>query len=161
MLHFLSGCAYFQDILGCPVYTCLDECDKAVAEYAKKHGAMGILGQDSDYIIYNTSYYYFSINHLNLETLDTIMYDRNALARMLRITVDQLPVLSCLIGMGSCNLTDNTLVCVCCHCNAFMVIFFFFFFSKRCLQVRHDIFFMYSCLFIFLCQFCGAFYLLQ
>ncbi|XP_064098859.1 constitutive coactivator of peroxisome proliferator-activated receptor gamma-like [Macrobrachium nipponense] len=103
--HFFlpTGLAAFtplivKDILGCQVYTCLDECDKAVAEYAKKHGAMGILGQDSDYIIYNTSYYYFSINHLNLETLDTIMYDRNALARMLRITVDQLPVLSCLIG---------------------------------------------------------------
>ncbi|KAK8734393.1 hypothetical protein OTU49_006165 [Cherax quadricarinatus] len=88
----------FKDILGCQVYTCLDECDKAVAEYAKKYGAMGILGQDSDYIIYNTAHYYFSINHLNLETLDTIMYDRNALSRVLHISVDQLPVLSCLIG---------------------------------------------------------------
>lgn len=103
--HFFlpTGLAAFtplivKDVLGCQVYTCLDECDKAVAEYAKKHGAMGILGQDSDYIIYNTSYYYFSINHLNLETLDTIMYDRNALARVLRLSVDQLPVLSCLIG---------------------------------------------------------------
>ncbi|KAG7160037.1 Constitutive coactivator of peroxisome proliferator-activated receptor gamma-like, partial [Homarus americanus] len=89
---------HLQDVLGCPVFTCLDECDKAVAEYAKKFGAMGILGQDSDYIIYNTSHYYFSINHLNLETLDTIMYDRNALSRVLHITIDQLPVLSCLIG---------------------------------------------------------------
>ncbi|XP_069190183.1 constitutive coactivator of peroxisome proliferator-activated receptor gamma-like [Procambarus clarkii] len=88
----------FKDLLGCKVYTCLDECDKAVAEYAKKYGAMGILGQDSDYIIYHTAHYYFSINHLNLETLDTIMYDRNALARILHITVDQLPLLSCLIG---------------------------------------------------------------
>lgn len=87
-----------QDVLGCPVYTCLDECDKAVAEYAKRHGAMGILGQDSDYIIYNTAHYYFSINHLNLETLDTVMYDRNALCRVLHIAVDQLPLLSCLIG---------------------------------------------------------------
>ncbi|XP_045132827.1 LOW QUALITY PROTEIN: constitutive coactivator of peroxisome proliferator-activated receptor gamma-like [Portunus trituberculatus] len=88
----------FKDILGCPVYTCLEECDKAVAEYAKIHGAMGILGQDSDYIIYNTAHYYFSINHLNLETLDTVMYDRNALCRVLHIAVDQLPLLSCLIG---------------------------------------------------------------
>ncbi|KAK4306303.1 hypothetical protein Pmani_021854 [Petrolisthes manimaculis] len=88
----------FKDVLGCPVFTCLDECDKVVAEYAKKNGAMGILGQDSDYVIYNTANYYFSINHLNLETLDTVMYDRLALTRVLHITIDQLPVLSCLIG---------------------------------------------------------------
>ncbi|XP_070001097.1 constitutive coactivator of peroxisome proliferator-activated receptor gamma [Penaeus vannamei] len=103
--HFFlpTGLAAFtplivKDILECEVYTCMEECDKAVAEYAKKYGAMGILGQDSDYVIYNTAHYYFSINHLNLETLDTIMYDRNALSRHLHLSVDQLPVLSCLIG---------------------------------------------------------------
>lgn len=95
----IAHCSFvFQDILECEVYTCMEECDKAVAEYAKKYGAMGILGQDSDYVIYNTAHYYFSINHLNLETLDTIMYDRNALSRHLHLSVDQLPVLSCLIG---------------------------------------------------------------
>lgn len=80
------------------MYTCLEECDKEVAEYAKRHAAMGILGQDSDYTIYNTAPYYFSINHLNLETLDTLVYDRAALSRVLHLSVDQLPVLSCLIG---------------------------------------------------------------
>ena len=87
-----------QDIVGCDVYTCEEECDKGVAEYAKRHGAIGILGQDSDYTIYSTAHYYFSINHLNLETLDTIVYDRSTMARTLQIGVDQLPLLSCLIG---------------------------------------------------------------
>ncbi|RXG58961.1 Constitutive coactivator of peroxisome proliferator-activated receptor gamma [Armadillidium vulgare] len=103
--HFFlpTGLAAFtplilKDLLDCEVYTCLDECDKEVAEYAKRHGSMGILGQDSDYTIYNTAPYYFSINHLNLETLDTLAYDRASLSRVLGITVDQLPILSCLIG---------------------------------------------------------------
>ena len=87
-----------QDELGCEVYTVEDECDKAVAEYAKRHAAMGILGQDSDYTIYCTAPYYFSVNHLNMETLDTMMYDRSALARHLNLKIDQLPMLSCLIG---------------------------------------------------------------
>ncbi|CAL4059145.1 unnamed protein product, partial [Meganyctiphanes norvegica] len=90
--------AIFKDVLGCQVHTSLDECDKTVADYAKKHGAMGILGQDSDYVIYNTAHYYFSINHLNLETLDTTVYDRASMCRFLEINIDQLPLLSCLIG---------------------------------------------------------------
>ncbi|XP_076068067.1 constitutive coactivator of peroxisome proliferator-activated receptor gamma-like isoform X2 [Oratosquilla oratoria] len=87
-----------KEVLGCEVYICLDECDTEVAEFAKRKGAMGILGQDSDYLIYNTAHYYFSINHLNIETLDTMVYDRAALARVLHIGIDQLPLLSCLIG---------------------------------------------------------------
>ena len=87
-----------KELFECEVYTCLDECDKEVAEYAKMNGAMGILGQDSDYTIYNTSPYYFSSNHLNLETLDTLVYDRAALCKVLHLSIEQLPVLSCLIG---------------------------------------------------------------
>ena len=39
--HDPSRYSLLQDILGCEVYTCEEECDKSVAEYARKRGAIG------------------------------------------------------------------------------------------------------------------------
>ena len=39
--------------LGQEVYCSVQEADYEIASYARQHGCMGILGQDSDFIIYD------------------------------------------------------------------------------------------------------------
>ncbi|KFM63826.1 Constitutive coactivator of peroxisome proliferator-activated receptor gamma, partial [Stegodyphus mimosarum] len=85
--------------LGAEVYQTDTEADDVIAEYAAtNNAAFAILSQDSDFIIYNTKPY-LSLSHLDLNTLQTLYYDRNCLAfRYLNLHVSQLPLFACLIG---------------------------------------------------------------
>lgn len=85
--------------LGCNVYQTDREADDVIAEYAMEHNEVfAILSQDSDFIIYNTKTY-LSLSHLNLETLQTIHYDRKFFAEQyLNLYVEQLPLFACLAG---------------------------------------------------------------
>ena len=51
----------------------------------EKYNAFGVLSSDSDFLIYQypLEVNVFSINHLNLETLDTKSYDRQKLVEHL------------------------------------------------------------------------------
>lgn len=80
------------------VFTSIQECDYEIAEYARNHGSFAILGQDTDYIIYEGAQYYLSMKNLNLSTMTTLNYNRWALARNLGIEPDKLPILASLIG---------------------------------------------------------------
>jgi hypothetical protein len=71
----------------CEVYTSISECDMEVAEYAAKHNCLAILAQDSDYMIFDAVGFYLSSQYLNLETLETMNYDREAFAYSLGLQV--------------------------------------------------------------------------
>ncbi|KAM5163049.1 constitutive coactivator of peroxisome proliferator-activated receptor gamma isoform 2-T2 [Mantella aurantiaca] len=73
------------------------EGDYEAAAYALQHNCLGILGEDSDYIIFNTVSY-FSINKLHLDRLVTLMYSREVLCGELGLRVSDLPLLACLLG---------------------------------------------------------------
>ncbi|NXE47667.1 F120B protein, partial [Casuarius casuarius] len=83
--------------LGQKTVCSLQEADFEVAAYGLQHNCMGILGQDSDYLIYNTSPY-FSIEKLCLDRLVTVMYSREDLCRVLGLSMTHLPLLACLLG---------------------------------------------------------------
>lgn len=82
--------------------------DKACVAMAEKHNAFGILTQDSDFLIYQykPDIHLFSIKHLDFETLNTLEYDRFALARHLGLRIDQLPMLATLKGNDHIHFTD-------------------------------------------------------
>ena len=84
--------------LKCEVHTALRDCDMEIAMYARDKNCFAILGQDSDYIIFDTIHNYFSVTHLNLNDLHTVIYDRRVLVKHLSLEVSQLPLLSCLLG---------------------------------------------------------------
>ncbi|XP_063773767.1 constitutive coactivator of peroxisome proliferator-activated receptor gamma isoform X2 [Pseudophryne corroboree] len=73
------------------------EGDYEVAAYALKHNCLGILGEDSDYLIFNTAPY-FSINKLCLDNLVTLMYSRESFCGELGLGLSDLPLLACLLG---------------------------------------------------------------
>ncbi|XP_032299287.1 constitutive coactivator of peroxisome proliferator-activated receptor gamma isoform X3 [Coturnix japonica] len=83
--------------LGQKTVCTLQEADFEVAAYALEHNCMGILGQDSDYLIYNTSPY-FSIEKLCLDRLVTVMYSREDVCRALGLSMKHLPLFACLLG---------------------------------------------------------------
>ncbi|CAG0924575.1 unnamed protein product, partial [Notodromas monacha] len=93
----------------CETYTSVNECDIEVAEYAVRHECFGILAQDSDYMIFDSAPYYLSSQFLNIESLETTNYDREAFAWHLGLNVDQLPLLASLIGNDVVNSQDLVL----------------------------------------------------
>ncbi|CAG0925571.1 unnamed protein product, partial [Notodromas monacha] len=52
----------------------------------------------SDYIVFDSAPYYLSSQNLNVDTLETVNYDRDAFAWALGLKVDQLPLLASLLG---------------------------------------------------------------
>lgn len=96
-----SGLASFTSFalrsLGQEVYLSVQEADYEIASYARQHGSIGILGQDSDFIIYDSAPY-LSVAKLRIDTLTTVLYDRQKLCQSIRLATAQLPLLACLLG---------------------------------------------------------------
>uniref|UniRef100_A0A3B4T2K2 Family with sequence similarity 120B n=1 Tax=Seriola dumerili TaxID=41447 RepID=A0A3B4T2K2_SERDU len=96
-----SGLATFTPFalrsLGQEVFCSVREADYEIASYARQHGSMGILGQDSDFIIYD-SVPYLSVAKLQINSLTTVLYDQQRFCRATGLAVSQLPLLACLLG---------------------------------------------------------------
>lgn len=81
------------------VYQSLTECDEEIADYARRHKAFAIIGQDTDYVILESGdALYLSMKHLDLNHMTTRLYDRWQLARSLRIDPAHLPFLATFMG---------------------------------------------------------------
>ncbi|XP_053448808.1 constitutive coactivator of peroxisome proliferator-activated receptor gamma isoform X2 [Nycticebus coucang] len=101
MFFIPSGLALFTRFalktLGQETFCSLREADYEVASYGLQHNCLGILGEDTDYLIYDTCPY-FSISELCLESLDTVMLCREKLCEHLSLHLMDLPLLACLLG---------------------------------------------------------------
>ncbi|XP_074982988.1 constitutive coactivator of peroxisome proliferator-activated receptor gamma isoform X11 [Caretta caretta] len=101
MFFIPSGLATFTRFalksLGQETICSLQEADYEVASYGLQNNCMGILGQDTDYLIYNTSSY-FSIDKLSLDRMVTVMYSRENLCHALGLNITDLPLFACLLG---------------------------------------------------------------
>ncbi|XP_077202893.1 constitutive coactivator of peroxisome proliferator-activated receptor gamma isoform X2 [Paroedura picta] len=101
MFYIPSGLATFTRFAlksrGQEVICSLREADYEVATYGLQNNCMGILGEDTDYLIYDTSPY-FSINKLCLDRLETVMFSRQNLCSRLGLHITDLPLFACLLG---------------------------------------------------------------
>lgn len=101
MFFIPSGIATFTRFalktLGQEIICSQVEGDYEIAAYALKHNCLGILAEDSDYLIFNTVPY-FSINKLRLDKLVTLMYSRESFCGDLGLRLADLPLLACLLG---------------------------------------------------------------
>ncbi|XP_050081735.1 uncharacterized protein LOC126569007 [Anopheles aquasalis] len=55
------------------------ECDQELAMYALQHKAFAIITNDTDFLIYEGNWHLWSADDINLGTLETLEYNRNAL----------------------------------------------------------------------------------
>uniref|UniRef100_A0A8D1NRQ3 Constitutive coactivator of peroxisome proliferator-activated receptor gamma n=1 Tax=Sus scrofa TaxID=9823 RepID=A0A8D1NRQ3_PIG len=101
MFFIPSGLAVFTRFalktLGQETRCSLQEADYEVASYGLQNDCLGILGEDTDYLIYDTCPY-FSISELCLDSLDTVMLCREKLCQSLGLGLSDLPLLACLLG---------------------------------------------------------------
>ncbi|XP_040095028.1 constitutive coactivator of peroxisome proliferator-activated receptor gamma isoform X1 [Oryx dammah] len=101
MFFIPSGLAVFTRFalkaLGQETLCSLREADYEVASYGFQNNCLGILGEDTDYLIYDTCPY-FSISELSLDSLDTVMLCREKLCQSLGLRLADLPLLACLLG---------------------------------------------------------------
>ncbi|XP_066867267.1 constitutive coactivator of peroxisome proliferator-activated receptor gamma isoform X2 [Kogia breviceps] len=101
MFFIPSGLPIFTQFalkaLGQETLCSLQEADYEVASYGLQNNCLGILGEDTDYLIYDTCPY-FSISELSLDSLDTIMLCREKLCQSLGLSLSDLPLLACLLG---------------------------------------------------------------
>lgn len=78
----------------------LRDCDTEIASYAAANSILFILADDTDFLIFAGQWRYFSVKHINLATanLQTMEYNREALRHFLRLSDDQLILLSTFNG---------------------------------------------------------------
>lgn len=76
----------------------IKECDQELATYAKQVGALAIISNDTDFMIYEGFWQYWSAKDLNFETLNTMGYNRLALVKNLGLSFKQMRLLATLGG---------------------------------------------------------------
>ena len=83
--------------LGQETWSTVLEADYEIASYALQNGCMGILSQDSDFLIYDTAPY-LSVSRLQLDRMSTVRLSREKLCRALHLHLGDLPLLACVLG---------------------------------------------------------------
>ncbi len=75
------------------------ECDHEVIRYAHKRQCFAILGQDSDFIIPNIESVVLLAKHFDLETMTTVLCDRQKFASIsLGLYIEELPLFATILG---------------------------------------------------------------
>lgn len=96
-----SGLATFSRFalksLGHGICCSVREGDYEIAEYALHNKCIGILGQDTDFVIYDTVPY-MSIAKLRLDNMTAVQYSREKLCHILKLQKSDLPLLACILG---------------------------------------------------------------
>lgn len=74
------------------------ECDAIVASYAYKHNALAVVGDDSDFLIYEGSFAWWQSASLNMNHCTVRSFDRFKLRRYLNLNNTQMKYLATLAG---------------------------------------------------------------
>ena len=84
------------------------DADKACAGFVEQYNAFGILTNDTDFLIHQFSpdVAIFSIRHLDMENLNTKVYDKQKLADFLGLRMNQLPLFATLKGNDLIHFKD-------------------------------------------------------
>ncbi|XP_062554493.1 uncharacterized protein LOC134219690 [Armigeres subalbatus] len=80
------------------IISIMNECDQEMAAYAKKMKAMAIISNDTDFMIYEGFWRYWSAKDINFDTLDTKAYNRVALVKNLGLSFQQMRLFATLGG---------------------------------------------------------------
>lgn len=77
------------------------ECDLEIANYAKKHNALAVITNDTDFLIFDGNWKFWSSQDVHLtqsNRLKTIEYNRNGIANILSLAKHQLPLFATLLA---------------------------------------------------------------
>ena len=74
------------------------EADLEIAAYAVKNNALAILAEDTDFLIFEGNWRYWSAESINLKTMKTIEYNRNGFKQFLGLSYEQLKLFATISG---------------------------------------------------------------
>lgn len=80
-----------------------NECDLEMAKYASENDALAVVTSDSDFLIFEGKWKFWHGQYFEVDRDDeitTIEYNRNGLASMLKISIDERPLFATLAGNG-------------------------------------------------------------
>ncbi|XP_065222182.1 constitutive coactivator of peroxisome proliferator-activated receptor gamma-like [Planococcus citri] len=88
-----------KHVFNCEVYMTINDYIQEIIEYVHKNDCMAIFTQDSDFIVSDINdCLVLSARNFDQEKMTTILYDRQALAMILEIAIEQLPIVAILAG---------------------------------------------------------------
>lgn len=77
----------------------MKDCDTEIAKFALNNPkVLAVLASDTDFLIFEGRWRYFSVKHMNPYTLETMEYNRKSLRRHLRLSDEQLILFSTFNG---------------------------------------------------------------
>lgn len=79
-------------------YTTKHDCDAELAKYARDHNALAVIAHDSDFLIFEGYWEYWSAVDIDVNALTTVEFNRKALRQHLQLTHKQMPLLATLMG---------------------------------------------------------------
>lgn len=74
------------------------DCDKAIAKYAVSHKALAVVANDSDFIIFEGDFQWWSATSIQMYRMTANRFERNQLRHMLGLTSEQLKYLATIAG---------------------------------------------------------------
>ncbi|XP_065088167.1 uncharacterized protein LOC135709708 [Ochlerotatus camptorhynchus] len=96
------GCSYAVEYLakkhGRLTVSMEKECDQELAAFACKSKAMAIISNDSDFLIFDGDWRYWSCREIDINTLEAVEYNRRALLEHLGLNFSQMPLFATLCG---------------------------------------------------------------
>ncbi|XP_062551474.1 uncharacterized protein LOC134216632 [Armigeres subalbatus] len=96
------GCSYALEHLarihGNLTVSLEKECDQELAAFACRVNALAIISNDSDFLIYEGDWRFWSSKDLYIDTLETMEYNRKALLKHLELSFAQMPLFATLCG---------------------------------------------------------------
>ncbi|XP_033112826.1 constitutive coactivator of peroxisome proliferator-activated receptor gamma-like [Anneissia japonica] len=93
----MGFCRQALKAAGATVMKSTVEADKEIYQYYLENSCFGVLGQDSDFLIYDIQHY-FCLQDLDIRTLNVKLYDKEIIRQHLRLETYQFPLLACLLG---------------------------------------------------------------
>lgn len=79
-------------------YATKHENDVQLAQYAKNHNALAIISSDTDFLIFDGPWLFWSIEHDNIYQLQVTEYDRNGLLKVLNLSRHLMSLWASLVG---------------------------------------------------------------
>lgn len=74
------------------------EADDEIIYMLNERKCFGVMAQDSDFVVAQGAFHYFSIKDLNINTMETIEYRRDYLCQKLSLQPSLLPIFATLCG---------------------------------------------------------------
>lgn len=82
------------------------ECDMAIADYAGKNNALAVIGDDTDFIIFEGNWKFWSASDMDMQNITTMEYNKIGLREHINLSDKQMPLFAAMYGGNYLNIKN-------------------------------------------------------